>query len=155
MLYTNLLNEYAAAPEILRETVAGMTAEQLDAVPIPGKWSTRQVICHIADFETVYADRMKRVIAESEPTFFGGDPDTFAAHLAYGQREVGNEIQLIESVRGQMTRILRTLSSKDFRREGIHSENGQVSLGLLLEGITEHIPHHLHFIKEKQKALKL
>jgi uncharacterized damage-inducible protein DinB len=62
--------------------VAGLSDEQLDAVPIPGKWSIRLVVCHIADFELVYADRMKRVIAETQPTFFGGDPDTFAAGLA-------------------------------------------------------------------------
>ena len=45
-----------------------MTQEQLIARPIPGKWSTLEVVCHLADFEIVYADRIKRVIAENEPT---------------------------------------------------------------------------------------
>ena len=58
---------------MLREAVAGMSQEQLIARPIPGKWSTLEVICHLADFEIVYADRIKRVIAENEPILFGGD----------------------------------------------------------------------------------
>lgn len=75
----DLIDQYLAGPQKLRHAIVGMTDGQLDATPIPGRWSTRQVVCHIADFEPVYADRMKRVIAMSEPTFFGGDPDVFAA----------------------------------------------------------------------------
>jgi hypothetical protein len=60
--------------------VAGMTQEQLVARPVPGKWSTLEVICHLADFEIVGADRIKRVIVENEPTLFGGDEKIFAYH---------------------------------------------------------------------------
>lgn len=94
----SMIDEYLAGPTLLRQALAGMTDEQLNAVPVPGKWSSRQVLCHIADFELVYADRMKRVIAEDAPTFFGGDPDTFAAGLAYQTRDAQDELQLIESI---------------------------------------------------------
>ena len=83
MSHAELIEEYLAGPGLLREAVAGLTAEELNARPIPDKWSTRQVIYHIADFEPVYADRMKRVIAEDNPPLRGGDPDVFAAKLAY------------------------------------------------------------------------
>ena len=33
-----------------------------DTLPITGTWSVRQVVCHLADAEIVYADRMKRVL---------------------------------------------------------------------------------------------
>jgi hypothetical protein len=69
----------SSGPAPVPRSIAGMTLEELDARPVPGKWSTKQVICHIADFEPVYLDRIKRVIAENEPTMFGGDPDLFAA----------------------------------------------------------------------------
>jgi hypothetical protein len=64
MDYADLISGYCAGPQMLRVAVAGMTADQLDARPIPGKWSTKRVICHIADFEPMCVDRMKRVIAE-------------------------------------------------------------------------------------------
>src|SRR3954468_9286691 len=99
-----------------------MSREQLDAKPIAGKWSSRQVVCHIVDFEPIYADRMKRVIAENCPTFFGGDPDTFAAHLAYEHREIATELALMAAVRRQMAEILRELKASDFQRMGNHSE---------------------------------
>lgn len=153
MSIERLIDDYAAGPERLRQAITGMSDEQLDAKPIPGTWSTRQVVCHVADFEPIYADRMKRVIAEDEPTFFGGDPDVFAARLAYEQRNVDDEVQLVESVRGQMVSILRTLAPNGFRRTGNHLEHGPLSLETLLSRITGHIPHHVNFIKAKREKL--
>ena len=152
-MHTKLIDDYVAGTKIIRDAVDGMSPEQLDATPIPGTWSTRQVLCHIADFEPVYADRMKRVIAEDEPTFFGGDPDQFAARLAYTVRDVEEELQLIESVRNHVARILRTLPSSDFQRMGHHSEDGGMTLATLLERITGHIPHHVEFIHRKREAI--
>ena len=148
-----IIDNYLDGPGILRKAVAGMTPEQLVARPIPGKWSTLEVICHLADFEIVYADRIKRVIAENEPTLFGGDPDAFAARLAYQQRDAEEELQLVEIIRKQVARILRSLSSDDFQRRGIHSESGPLTLETLVQRITGHIPHHVRFIEEKRKAL--
>ena len=59
------------------------------------KWERRRlVICHIADCEIVYADRMKRVITTDNPPLLNLDTDAFAAELAYGQRVVDEELQL-------------------------------------------------------------
>jgi uncharacterized damage-inducible protein DinB len=149
----NLINDYLAGPKKLRDAIAGMTGEQINAAPIPGKWSTRQIICHIADFEPVYADRMKRVIVEEKPTMFGGDPDAFAARLAYDQRDIEEELQLIESVRKHVARILKTLPPADFQRVGNHSERGPLTLETLLTNVTNHIPHHIKFIEEKRAAM--
>ncbi|QDS86417.1 Putative metal-dependent hydrolase YfiT [Rosistilla ulvae] len=154
MALNPLIEEYAAGGAVLRRAVAGFSEAQFDAVPIPGKWSTRQVLCHIADFELVYADRMKRVIAEDEPTFFGGDPDLFAAGLAYDQRDAEEELQLVEAVRAQVTRILRTLDDADFQRIGNHHEDGPLTLAALLEKIAGHLQHHVRFIEEKRVVLE-
>lgn len=153
MDYSSLISDYLAGPGALRNAIAGMTAEQLDAAPVAGKWSTRQVICHLADFEPIYADRMKRVIAENEPTLFGGDPDLFAGRLAYEARDLENELLLIDAVRKHTASILQTLSPGDFERNGVHSTDGPISLGTLLQRITGHIPHHITSIREKRRAL--
>ena len=148
-----LIDEYPKGPKLLRDAVAGMTREQLLARPIAGKWSTLELIAHLADFEPVYGDRMKRILAENEPTLFSGDPDKFAAKLAYHERDLETELCLIECVRKQMAAILRTIPDSDFQRAGRHSEAGPLTLRTFLERITGHIPHHLPFIAEKRHAL--
>jgi len=148
-----LIDDYLAGPQLLRQAVAGMSREQLLARPIPGKWSTLEVICHLADFEIVGADRIKRVIAENEPTLFGGDENLFAARLAYHERDAEEELLLIETIRKQVARILRTLKPEDFQRRGIHSEAGPLTLEGFVQRSIKHIPHHVRFIDEKRKAL--
>src|SRR5881397_3786793 len=82
-----LINSYLTGIEILRRAVQGMSREQILARPVPGKWSTLEVVCHLADFEPIFADRMKRVIALDEPELLKGDPVRFAARLGYESRD--------------------------------------------------------------------
>ena len=149
-----LIAEYEQGPGKLRELIAGMTPAQIDAAPVAGKWSTRQVICHLADFEPVYAERMKHVIAEDKPSFPGGFHQQFAERLAYDQRDIDVELNLIELTRKQMCPILRSLPTEAFERVGVHSIDGPMTLRMLLERITNHIPHHGQFIEEKRRALQ-
>jgi uncharacterized damage-inducible protein DinB len=148
-----LIAQYLMGPELLRRAVAGMSKEQLLARPIPGKWSTQEVVCHLAEYEPIYADRMKRVIALEEPELLKGDPQLFAARLAYNHRDIEEELALIELTRKQMSRILRTLAPEGFQRRGRHSRDGVLTLEVLLQRITDHIPHHIRFIEEKKRAM--
>ena len=154
MEISGLIDNYVAGPQALRDAIAGMSPEQIDAAPVPDKWSTRQVICHLADFEPVYADRMKHVIAEDQPPFAGGFHQQFADHLAYDQRDIEEEIKLMEVTRSQMARILRSLPAEALERTGIHSVDGPMTLRTLLERITGHVPHHVQFIAEKRQAMQ-
>jgi uncharacterized damage-inducible protein DinB len=153
MSHSQLIDDYAAGCGLLRQAVAGMERDQLLARPIAGKWSTHECVCHIADFEPVYLDRMTRVIAQENPTYFGGNPDLYAAKLAYGLRDFEEELALIEACRRHMVRILRSLPEAAFQRTGNHSEAGAQTLERLLTNVTGHIPHHIAFIREKRKAL--
>jgi hypothetical protein len=153
MNHDALISQYLAGPGQLRRAIGGMTKEQLLARPIPGKWSTQEVVCHVADYEPIYADRMKRVIALDEPELLKGDPGLFAERLGYGRRDVEEELALVELTRNQMARILRALAPEDFQRRGGHSRDGALTLEDLLRRITAHIPHHVRFIEEKKRAM--
>jgi uncharacterized damage-inducible protein DinB len=150
-----LIDDYLQGPKALRKAVGGMSREQLTARPVAGKWSTLEVVCHLADFDPILADRMKRVIAEEKPMLLGADEKHFAAKLAYHERDLEEELTIIERTRQQLARILRTLPEEALARVGIHNERGPRTLEQLLVGATNHIPHHVKFIEEKRKALGL
>jgi uncharacterized damage-inducible protein DinB len=150
-----MINTYLEGPKTLRRAVAGMTREQAAARPIAGKWSTLEVVCHLADFDPILADRMKRVIAEDKPQLIGADENRFAAALAYADRDLEEELTIIEKTRQQMARILKKLPPQALSRTGLHNERGELSLEKLLATSTNHIPHHVKFIEEKRKALGL
>jgi hypothetical protein len=151
-----MIDAYLDGIDVLRRAVAGMAPEQLVARPVPGRWSTLEVVCHLADFEPIYADRMKRVIATDRPLLLSAGREAFARSLAYHERDIDEELSLIDVTRRQMARILRNVPQDAWDRVGIYRHGGQEeerSLRRLLEMITEHIPHHAAFIAKKRRAL--
>ena len=150
-----LIEAYQSAPRTARAAVAGMTAEQLRARPVAGRWSTLEVVCHLADSDLAWAHRIKRVIAEDRPLIIGYDESRFAAALAYHQRDPAEELALLEQGRTQVARILRNLTDAALARVGVHSERGLVTLEQMLQAMIDHIPHHVKFIREKRRALGL
>jgi hypothetical protein len=153
-----MIDAYLGGIEVLRRAVAGMTPEQLVARPVPGRWSTLEVVCHLADFEPIYADRMKRVIATDRPLLLSACREAFARSLAYHGRHIGEELALIDVTRRQMARILWGLPEDAWERVGVYRHEGHEelrSLRRLLEMITGHIPHHAAFIAEKRRALDI
>jgi hypothetical protein len=147
-----LVDAYTAGPKAVRTAVAGLTREQLLARPVAGKMSTLEVVCHLADFEPILAARMKCVIAEDNPTLVGADENRFRAALAYHDRDLEEELAIIDQTRRQMARILGKLPADALQRAGTHTERGRLTLEQLLTGATNHIPHHVKFIHEKRQA---
>src|SRR5206468_242244 len=132
MSLPQMIESYLAGPVALRKAVAGMSRQQLVARPVEGKWSTLEVVCHLADFDPIIADRMKRVIAEERPVLIGADENRFSAALAYHERDLEEELTIIEKTRQQFGRILRTLPEEALARVGLHNERGPRTLEQLL-----------------------
>ncbi|QVL30371.1 DinB family protein [Telmatocola sphagniphila] len=152
--FPELIQQYHSGIDVLRKAVSGMTREQLLAHPIPGKWSTLEVVAHISDFESILADRMKRIIALERPLLLVADENLFVTKLAYQERDLNEELELIAVTRKQMGRILNTVKpSEATNRAGVHSLKGLVTLEAVLSSAANHIPHHVPFIAEKRKAL--
>ncbi len=155
MSHSQMIAEYVAGVDLLRKATAGMTADQIKARPVAGKMSTLEVVCHICDFEPVMADRMKRIISHEKPLLIGADENLFFKTLFYHDRDLNEELNLIEATRKQMARILSKLPDEAFSRMGNHAERGLQTLEQFLQTAIRHIPHHVQFIQEKRKALGL
>ncbi len=155
MLPVELADSYFAGVAQLRAAVAGMTREQLIVRPVPGKWSTLEVVAHIADFEPIMADRIKRVASHNNPTLLGADENLFAEHLFYHDRNIDEELAAVDTIRTSTARTLRQLPADSLGRVGTYNESGVLTLERLILRATNHITHHLTFIREKRDALGL
>lgn len=151
--FSEMIETYVDGSSVLRRIVAGMAADQLTARPLAGKWSTLEVVCHLVDSDQAWIHRMKRIIAEDRPLLIGYDESNFAKALAYHDRDLNEELELFEKSRQQMARILRRIPPESWRREGVHSERGRMSLEESLQIEIDHLLHHVKFIAEKRTAL--
>lgn len=151
-----LADTYLKGLADLRAATAGLTREQALARPVAGKWSMLELVCHLADFEAVFAERMKRIIALGEkPLLVAADEKLFLRELMYHDREFDEELTLIEMTRKQMARVLRRVPPDLLQKAGVHTTAGLMTLEHVVRYATDHVAHHLPFALEKRKALGL
>jgi len=148
-----LIEQYAGGGRKLSQSIAGLTHEQLLAVPIPGKWSTHQVVIHLADGEASFADRIRRIIAMDNPVLLAWDENQFLKNLHYEQQSAEDAVTMIDLTRRQLAKVLKALPEEAFARFGQHSERGKQTLEEVIGFANWHLDHHLKFIAEKREKL--
>jgi len=151
----DLISAYEMGIEELRIAVAGMTVEQLRSRPVAGKWSTLEVVCHIADCEQFFADRIKRTVAMDRPLLLGSDGFRYPEPLHYQDHDLDEELDLVAVTRRQVARTLRLVAPDAWQRTAVHSETGLVTLRQLLLHAVNHLRHHLRFVAEKRAAMTM
>ena len=148
-----LIDQYEAQATLPAKAIDGLSARELNAFPVEGMWIIQQVIIHLLDSDLVAADRMKRVIAEPNPTLLAYDENAFAKHLHYDQLDPALACEIFRLNRLMMTKLLRLLPEDAFEKTGNHTERGKESLAHIVQIYSDHVPHHLKFVDEKRKKL--
>jgi hypothetical protein len=149
-----LLAAYERGIEDLRTAVAGLTPEQVLARPIPGKWSTLEVVAHLADTEIYITDRIERTLALERPLLIGVDERPYPERLNYQALDLAEQLELFTALRRHGTRILRLQPPEAWQRTAVHSEIGIVTLRQLVFQSVRHLRHHVPYIAEKRAALR-
>jgi len=149
----DILAIYEKDIEAVRSSVAGMTREQVLARPIPGKWSTQEVVSHVADTEIYFTDRIERTIALERPLLMDVDERPYPQRLRYQEFDLAEQLALFTALRRHIVRILKMQPPETWQRTAIHSGTGLVNLRQLMLQSVRHARHHLPFIAEKRAAL--
>ena len=153
MLDRQFIADYENDAAKVSRIIKGLTREDLLALPVPGMWSIQQVVVHLADSEQVFADRIKRVIAEDNPMLLAFDENKWSSNLHYNEQSAHDAGVMIELARMQIAQVLRALPDEAFSRSGNHSVAGPVTLAELIVKATKHLEHHLKFVADKREKL--
>ena len=101
---------------------------------------------------------MKRTIAYGavgeRPLLIGVDENKYMAAFDYNSHDLAEELALIHATRNQMSRLRSALPDTAWSRPAIHTEAGLMTLHQIVFHVTNHIIHHLKFIKAKRDALQ-
>lgn len=148
-----LVEAYAAQSGVLAKALEGLTSTELDAHPVPGTWSVREIVLHTMDSDLIASHRMKRIIAEETPLLISYDENAFVTAGLYVGADAGLAGELFDLNRRQTAEILRRLPPAAFDRFGIHSQSGRVTLRDNVQKYVQHVRHHLKFLIEKRAML--
>ena len=136
-----LIDTYKDGYRAVAEALAGAPEDELDTAPAPGKWTARQIVHHLADSEMTSAIRLRRLVAEDNPTIVGYDQEAFAVRLHY-DRPIASSLEAFRWARISTAELLDRLTEDDWARSGTHSESGAYSVTGWLEIYAEHAIKH-------------
>jgi hypothetical protein len=151
---SELLERFRRGPELVAVALTGAAGSELDYVSAPGKWSVRQILAHLSDAEMVAADRLRRIIAENNPTIVAYDQDAWAANLDYGRRKSSQALETFRRIRGESHELLKELPEATFQRTGKHTERGTITLRQLLQLMAEHAEGHARQVQAVRAQYK-
>lgn len=150
---TALIERYSAGSAVLSRSVAGLAPADLDAFPIPGTWSIRQIVVHTLDSDLIATHRLRRIVAEELPLLISYDETLFAKSLRYEDVDIALATRLFTDNRAFTTLLLKGLPAPAWSRVGIHSQRGKITVADIVQMYSDHVDHHIGFIIKKRALL--
>ena len=148
-----LIEQYKAGYDEVARSLEGFDEETLSAHPLPGKWSAREIVQHLADSEMNSAIRLRKLLTEESPQIQGYDQDSYAARLRYNERDIAPALEAFRAARATTGQVLDAMVEEDWARAGTHSESGRYTAEDWLRIYADHAHNHAAQIRRLRKAV--
>lgn len=139
-------------PQLLETLLGDLPADVLDWKPKPERWSVSEILAHLAALEQVYAERVRRIMAEDSPRLAKYDLDGAKARQEYSRGSADENLEHFTRLRRASLALLAGLPPSARARTAIHSELGVITLAHLLNEWANHDLGHLRQIEELYRA---
>lgn len=128
------------------ERLSNSIGQRIDQPRAPGKWSAREVLCHLADCETVFAFRIRQTLAEDHHVIQPFDQDAWAKN--YSGCTAAEALAMFSAVRNWNVKLLNNLPKPAFSKKVKHPERGEMTLQTIVETMGGHDLNHLKQLEE-------
>jgi len=140
-----------STPARLSELLDSLGVEGAQKSPAAGKWSAREILCHLADCEIVFAFRLRQTLAEPHHIIQPFDQDVWAQN--YAAYDASSALAVFIAVRNFNVRLIDSLPPEAFSKPVSHPERGTMTFQAIVETIGGHDLNHIGQI-EKIAALR-
>lgn len=112
----SLFRSLNAAPKVVERLLRVFPHDRLDDRIEADRFTAREVVAHLADYEQTVLDRMRVAIEKPgrEVPFY--DPDARANEHHFNNKEVFHEAEVYESRRGMTLDFLEELNPEDWQK---------------------------------------
>ena len=131
----------AATSGRLAALVAALGPEGVGRALAPGKWSAREILCHLADTELVFAVRLRQTLAEPHHVIQPFDQDRWAA--TYAPFDAQAALAVFTAVRNWNLKLIGTVPEGAFSKVVTHPERGEMTFRTIVETMAGHDLNHL------------
>jgi len=128
-------------PARLKALAQKIGAGRITTPPAPGKWSPRDIFCHLADCETVFAFRLRQTLAEDHHHIQPFDQDKWA--VTYGRVDANEALGTFSILRRWNLILIEAALPTHGDKQVTHPERGTMTFATIVETMAGHDQNHV------------
>lgn len=133
--------------------IHSIPASKLDHRYAPGKWTIRELLCHVIDAERIFAYRALRFARNDKTQLHSFDENAFASQANADGRSLKKISDELTHLRASTVDMFEGFTSEMLTRKGIASNN-EMSVHVLGFVIAGHETHHRKILAERYLDIK-
>jgi hypothetical protein len=133
-----------ATPGALSRLVGASNEAHLRTRPSPAKWSTAEIVLHLADVEVVVGYRVRTILATNGVPIPAFNQDEWSRR--YDRLSVALALAMHRGLREANLALYRSLTPEEWQRYGVHSERGKETVQHIVNLAAGHDLNHLRQI---------
>ena len=145
---TDLLQALRISGHRMTELVHSIPEAKADFRYEDGKWSIRELLCHIIDAERIFAYRALRFSRNDKTPMAGFEENDYALQANAAGRSLNKIADEMKHLRTSTVDLFESFTPEMLARKGTASNNelSVIGLGFIIAG---HETHHLHILKDR------
>ena len=143
MVYSSLTERLKNQHKTIVSIILKLNNERIQQRPGIGKWNIHENIAHLARYQTIFIDRIRKILAIDEPEFgayraeFDEEFEVCRSLTTYDLiKKISNDREIIFS-------LVAHMQADKLERIGIHPEYGELNISEWTEFFLLHEAHHL------------
>ena len=145
-MYASLTERLKNQHKTIASIIIKLNNRQLNQEVIKGKWTIHENIAHLAKYQPVFLDRIRKILTMEEPQFEAyraEDDDGFEIYCAFTTYEL---LKKIAHDRELIFQLIQHTPADKLERTAIHPKFGRLNVLEWTEFFLLHEAHHLFAI---------
>jgi hypothetical protein len=131
----------SATPAKLTALAQAIGSAKISQPPAPGKWSAREILCHLADCEIAFGFRLRQTLAQDHHVMQPFDQDQWAK--PYAGFSADEALATFSALRHWNVVLIRSVMPGAADKPASHPERGAMTFKTIVETMGGHDLNHI------------
>jgi len=137
----------------VRRMLSGLDEQTSAAQRVAGKWSLKELLCHLYRTQELFAGRIQSMLSADNPEIENYSPDGDAVFEKLAARPAQDSLADFLAARERFVARLEELGPAEWHRKGRHPEFPHYDVHFQVEYMVHHEAHHVYQMFQRRIPL--
>ena len=151
-LHRRLISQLRGQAKDVERMTRGLDEDATASRPAEGKWSLKELVCHLWVVQKLFRERAEQMLAEDNPVVEKYHPDNDPGFTTLAARPMAEVMADFRSERDRYLTLLEPLSPAGWHRGARHPEFANYDIHYMTEYLYYHEAHHVYTMLQRRSA---